>query len=117
MIMISGNYQTELREDIDLHINQIVSNNLFILHEEVKNFQASNISKHIKTYEKIKANSYILDTVKNGIKMVFLKGDEANCVEMTTEMTKCSRLKYMLNFNLPCNFSPYKHVLAVSFRK
>ena len=98
MIMISGNYQTELREDIDLHINQIVSNNLFILHEEVKNFQASNISKHIKTYEKIKADSYILDTVKNG-------------------MTKCSRLKYMLNFNLPCNFSPYKYVLAVSFRK
>ena len=78
-----------------------MSNNLLILHEEVKNFQASNISKHVKTYDKIKADSYILDTVKNGIKMVFLKGAEATCVEMTTEMKKCSRLKDMLKFNLP----------------
>ena len=39
---------------------------------EVKNFQTGNISKHIKTWVNISTDSYILDTVKNGIKMVFL---------------------------------------------
>ena len=42
----------ELREHIDLQISQIVSHNRFFLHEEVKNFQAGNISKHIKAGEK-----------------------------------------------------------------
>ena len=30
-----------------------------------------------------------------------LKGTEATCVEMTTEMKKCFRLKDMLSFNIP----------------
>ena len=62
----------ELRKHTDLQINQIVSHDKFFLHEEVKNFQAGNISKHVKAWEKITTDSYILDAVKNGIKMVFL---------------------------------------------
>ena len=62
----------ELRKHIDLQINQIVSHDKFFLHEEVKNFQAGNISKHVKAWEKITTDSYILDAVKNGIKIVFL---------------------------------------------
>ena len=62
----------ELRKHIDLQINQIVSHDKFFLHEEDKNFQAGNISKHVKAWEKITTDSYILDAVKNGIKIVFL---------------------------------------------
>ena len=39
----------ELRKHIDQQINQIVSHDKFFLHEEVKNFQAGNISKHVKS--------------------------------------------------------------------
>ena len=39
---------------------------------EVKKFQAGNISKQVKGWEIITTDSYILDAVKNGIKMVFL---------------------------------------------
>ena len=61
----------ELRKHIGLQINQIVSHDKFFLHDEVKNFQAGNISKYInKAWEKITRD--ILDTAKNGIKMVFL---------------------------------------------
>ena len=42
----------ELREHIDLQINQIVSHDKFFLHEEVKGFQTGNISKQIKAWEK-----------------------------------------------------------------
>ena len=37
----------ELRKQIDLQVNQIVSHDKFFLHEEVKDFQAGNISKHV----------------------------------------------------------------------
>ena len=37
----------ELRKHIDLQVNQIVSHDKFFLHEEVKDFQAGNISKHV----------------------------------------------------------------------
>ena len=62
----------ELRKHIDLQINQIVRHDKFFLHEEVKNFQVGNISKHVKAWEKIATDSYIPDTVKNGIKMIVL---------------------------------------------
>ena len=68
----SSQRSQELRKHIDLQNNQKVSHDQFFLHEEVKNIQAGNISKHVKTWEKI-TDSYILDTVKNGIKIVFLK--------------------------------------------
>ena len=42
----------ELRKHIDLQINQIESHDKFLLHEEVKNSQAGNISKHVKAWEK-----------------------------------------------------------------
>ena len=35
-----------------------------------------------------------------------IKGAEATCVKIATEMNKCSRLKEMSNFNVPCNFQP-----------
>ena len=33
-----------------------------------------------------------------------VKGPEATCVEIATEMKKCFRLKDMLNFNIAWNF-------------
>ena len=33
-----------------------------------------------------------------------IKGAEATCVEIATEMKKCFTLKDMLNFNIPWNF-------------
>ena len=61
----------ELRKHIGLQINQIVSHDKFFLHDEIKNFQAGNISKYInKACGKITRD--ILDTAKNGIKMFFL---------------------------------------------
>ena len=68
----SSQRSQELRKHIDLQNNQKVSHDKFFLHEEVKNIQAGNICKHVKTWEKI-TDSYIVDTVKNGIKIVFLK--------------------------------------------
>ena len=37
-------------------------------------------------------------------KIILIKGAEATCVEIVTEMKKCFRLKDMLNFNIPWNF-------------
>ena len=35
-----------------------------------------------------------------------IKGAEATCVKIATEMKKCSRLKEMSNFNVLLNFQP-----------
>ena len=51
MILISGKI-TGIKRILGVQINQIVSHDNFFLHEEVKNFQAGNISKHIKAWEK-----------------------------------------------------------------
>ena len=61
--------------------DQIVSHENFFLHEEVKNFQAGNISKHVKAWEKIATDSYILDTVKSGIKMDFLTARDSGIIQ------------------------------------
>ena len=37
-------------------------------------------------------------------KIILIKGAEATCVEIVTEMKKCFRLKDMLNFNIRWNF-------------
>ena len=54
----------QLRKYIDLLINQIVSHSKVFLHEEVKNFQAGYMSKHVKAWEEITTDSYILDINK-----------------------------------------------------
>ena len=59
-------------------------------------FPAVNVGTH----------AYLWATLFFNSTSVLLKGAEATCVKISTEMKKCSRLKEMSNFDVLWNFQP-----------
>ena len=65
-----------------------------------------NVTKKCKTVQYLYINDllYVSQCNTVDIYQISIKGTEATCVEIATEMKKFFRLKDMLNFNIPWNF-------------